>query len=158
MPSRSSDHTLHDSADATRRSDSADKDIHSTLPAPDSVPREGSRSDIQLCWDLLNGNAPNVNVHMGTPVFGVSTGSEEDESTEASEIALQRFVPKQTMGVGAFGVVISVYDQHLQRPAAMKILRPSRGTSSQMIARFLREARTVAPMEHPGIVRVYETV
>ncbi|MCA9057417.1 MAG: serine/threonine protein kinase, partial [Planctomycetaceae bacterium] len=64
-----------------------------------------------------------------------------------------RFDPLQLLGTGASGVVWKVFDLHLNRIVAVKI---SRVTEAANDARFVREARASARLDHPGIVRVLE--
>jgi serine/threonine protein kinase len=59
------------------------------------------------------------------------------------------------LGRGGMGVVYRARDQLLERDVAVKVL--SRTTlSAESEERFLREARTVAQMDHPGIVPVHD--
>ncbi len=64
------------------------------------------------------------------------------------------------LGAGGMGVVYLAEDTVLGRRVALKTVRLMEGsdpTSHQELAeRFLREARIVAQMDHPGIVSVYD--
>jgi serine/threonine protein kinase/TPR repeat protein len=64
------------------------------------------------------------------------------------------------LGAGGMGVVYLAEDTVLGRKVALKTVRLMEGadpTSHQELAeRFLREARIVAQMDHPGIVLVYD--
>lgn len=53
-------------------------------------------------------------------------------------------------------VVYLAEDQALRRAVAVKVLRPGAGEDSVLRKRFLREARVVARLSHPNIVRVYD--
>ena len=44
----------------------------------------------------------------------------------------------------------------LERPAAIKVLRPELREVPEAVQRFLAEARTTAAIRHPGIVEVYD--
>jgi len=58
------------------------------------------------------------------------------------------------LGQGGFGVVYRAEQlRPVQRPVAMKVLRPGMN-SPQIIARFEAERQTLARMEHPGIARL----
>ena len=60
------------------------------------------------------------------------------------------------LGRGGMGEVYEAVDDRLRRPVAIKrVARPSRGFADAR-ARFWREARSLASLDHPGIVRVYE--
>jgi eukaryotic-like serine/threonine-protein kinase len=60
------------------------------------------------------------------------------------------------LGTGGMGIVRRVRDLELRRSMAMKIARPSVMDSSSTFRRFVREARTTAQLQHPGILPVHE--
>ncbi|MCB9551306.1 MAG: SUMF1/EgtB/PvdO family nonheme iron enzyme [Myxococcales bacterium] len=54
------------------------------------------------------------------------------------------------------GVVRKVYDHHLDRTLALKIMRADRLGDPRSRARFLEEARINARLQHPGVVAVHD--
>ena len=60
------------------------------------------------------------------------------------------------VGHGAFGRVFQAYDEQLERAVAIKIPRRSRFQRPEDAEAYLAEARTVARLEHPQIVSVYQ--
>jgi serine/threonine-protein kinase len=66
-----------------------------------------------------------------------------------------RYADIRQLGSGGFAEVRLVFDRKLERPVAMKILRPDvdRGP---MRARFLAEIKLTAVLHHPGIVAVHD--
>lgn len=64
------------------------------------------------------------------------------------------------VGRGGMGEVWAVYDTRLDRRVALKLLRPDllpSGTSGRsVVARFKREARLTARLEHPGVPAVFD--
>ncbi len=56
---------------------------------------------------------------------------------------------------GGMGIVFRATEVGLQRQVALKVLSPDLGLTGRAVARFKREARTVAELEHPNIVPVY---
>lgn len=64
------------------------------------------------------------------------------------------------LGRGAMGVVYRGVDPSLDRPVAIKVIATRMGattvSSQELEARFLREARVAARINHPGVVTVYD--
>ncbi len=61
------------------------------------------------------------------------------------------------LGRGGMGVVYRAVDTLLGRPVALKVVRDSAGADKDDLERFKREAKAIARLDHPGIVKVYET-
>src|SRR5882724_3893722 len=65
----------------------------------------------------------------------------------------------QTLGSGAMGVVYLAYDAVIERKVAVKTIRKEilgQDASSEVSARFRREAMAAGRLSHPGIVAVYD--
>lgn len=62
----------------------------------------------------------------------------------------------RTLGFGGMGHVFLARDNTLGRQVAIKVISEQFGRESDARARFLREARAMASLEHPNVVRVYE--
>ncbi len=62
----------------------------------------------------------------------------------------------EVVGRGAFADVWRAEDVDLNRSVAIKLLRLSMSNSDGATARFFREARTLAKLNHPAIVKVHE--
>jgi|SRR5579872_208682 len=60
------------------------------------------------------------------------------------------------IGAGGMGVVYRATDEHLHRTIALKFLPPALERDPERLARFRNEARTLAALNHPHIVTVYE--
>ena len=59
------------------------------------------------------------------------------------------------LGQGGMGSVYLAEDTTLERRVAVKVLRPEIAADGEARKRFLREARSMAKVEHQGIVSVY---
>ena len=62
----------------------------------------------------------------------------------------------ELIGSGGMAVVYKGVDTLLQRRVAVKVLREGFASDPAFLARFQREARAAANLEHPGIVTVYD--
>lgn len=67
-----------------------------------------------------------------------------------------RFEVRSLAGVGGTSVIYSAWDGEYERPVAIKLLRHDRSVRADSQARFLREAKTMARLDHPNILRIYE--
>ena len=65
---------------------------------------------------------------------------------------MDRYRLTKRLGSGAFGTVWSARDERLDRDVAVKVLPRER----VIHARFEREARAAARLQHPAIVTLYE--
>ena len=57
---------------------------------------------------------------------------------------------------GGMAEVYLAEDVNLQRPLALKVMLSDLAMDETAVARFQREARTVAQLDHPNIVRAYD--
>ena len=69
-----------------------------------------------------------------------------------SAMVMERYRLTKRLGSGAFGTVWSARDERLDRDVAVKVLPRER----VIHARFEREARAAARLQHPAIVTLYE--
>lgn len=60
------------------------------------------------------------------------------------------------LGQGAMGRVFRAHDPILDRDVALKTVAPGLLTGKDTLARFRREARAAARLQHPNIVTIYE--
>ncbi len=58
------------------------------------------------------------------------------------------------LGAGAHGRVFRAHDRALDRPVALKVVKDG-GLGGEVRERFVREARILASLEHPHIVRIH---
>lgn len=62
------------------------------------------------------------------------------------------------LGAGGMGEVYRGFDEALHRWVAVKSVRFERGFGPEVKARFVREARLLSQLDHPGICRVYDLI
>jgi eukaryotic-like serine/threonine-protein kinase len=68
----------------------------------------------------------------------------------------QEFTLGPLLGEGGFAAVFRARDNVLNRDVAVKVLDVELAPSPTVAARFIREAQTVARLEHPHIVPIYK--
>jgi eukaryotic-like serine/threonine-protein kinase len=75
----------------------------------------------------------------------------------AVPVRVGRFEVKKRIGVGGLGVVYEAHDPELDRSVALKLLRAG-GSSARdrSLEGVRREARAMARLTHPNVVRIYE--
>jgi hypothetical protein len=66
-----------------------------------------------------------------------------------------QFTVERELAGGGMGIVFLGHDVTLDRPVAIKVLRPEQATAIG-VERFLREARLLARLRHPNIVPVFQ--
>ena len=62
----------------------------------------------------------------------------------------------EQLGQGGMATVYKAYHAALDRYVALKVLHPAFLADSNFLARFQREAKLVAKLEHPNIVPIYD--
>src|SRR5262245_47346758 len=69
-----------------------------------------------------------------------------------------RFGPYEIAGLlgqGGMGEVYRARDPRLHRDVALKVLPPALAGDPERVARFAREAQTLAALQHPNIAVIY---
>jgi serine/threonine-protein kinase len=72
------------------------------------------------------------------------------------QLGYERYRHAKPLGAGGVGTVSSCYDPNLGRHIALKELHPRLRERCEQRARFFREARITAQLQHPNIMPVYE--
>jgi hypothetical protein len=76
-------------------------------------------------------------------------------SIRAGEVFEGKWRIEGKLGVGGMGAVFLAHDLALDRKVAVKVLARELSNDSEFVARFEREARLTARLEHPNVVPVY---
>src|SRR5262249_26610870 len=63
---------------------------------------------------------------------------------------------EEKIGQGGMAVVYRAYDERLERRVALKLLAPGMTADTAFRARFIRESRAAAAVDHPNIIPVYD--
>ncbi|MCY1062475.1 serine/threonine-protein kinase [Nannocystis sp. SCPEA4] len=70
--------------------------------------------------------------------------------------AAGRYTIERVRGTGAMGTVYEAHDPVLDRTVAVKVLRADLQPTEQRRLRLLREAQSLARIDHPNVVSVYD--
>ena len=90
---------------------------------------------------------------MPTPVTRPVAAGEPLELPAGTRIGDYEVLGK--LGRGGMGVVLLAQDLQLGREVAIKLIHPALTANDGAYRRFVREARTLARIGHPNVVRVY---
>jgi len=106
-------------------------------------------ADCDECRALLSELAQGDAQEDGAPDAG--------EARAASALArrLGRYELLHTIGAGGMGIVYAAHDRELDRRVALKVLRDD-GANAAARTALLREARAMARLAHPNVVRVID--
>jgi serine/threonine protein kinase len=77
------------------------------------------------------------------------------DAADAPDLTGTKYEVLDRIGQGGMGTVYRARDRELGREVALKVIRLPE-SSPDVAARMLREARTLARLEHPGIVPVHD--
>lgn len=75
---------------------------------------------------------------------------------EEMDRVLDGFRVRALIGAGAMGAVYEAVQENLDRVVAIKVLPPELGSDPEFEARFRREARSMAKLNHPNIIQIFD--
>src|SRR5581483_2969409 len=67
-----------------------------------------------------------------------------------------RYVIQEKIARGGMATVYIAHDNRLQRTVALKVMHTGLGDDETFAARFVREARSAAQLDHPNVVAVFD--
>ena len=79
----------------------------------------------------------------------------EELRTRLTGVVAGRYTLKRTLGVGGMGAVFLAEEVGLEREVAIKVLPPKLAEDPSVVARFQREAKTAARLDHAHIIPIY---
>ena len=81
----------------------------------------------------------------------------QSETVETGTLIAGRYRIGALLGRGGMAEVYEGHDDRLQRPVAVKVLRPDMAAREDVRNRFEFEARHAARLSHPNVVGIYDT-
>ena len=76
----------------------------------------------------------------------------------AAPARIGRFHIIDRIAGGGMGVVYSAYDPDLDRRVALKVVHPKRTHDDRAYGRLITEARALAKLDHPNVVKVHDVI
>src|SRR5262245_15061534 len=83
-------------------------------------------------------------------------GEAGDDVAAGHPERIGRYRVERVLGKGGFGLVYLAHDDQLERRVAIKVPHPKLVCRPEAAEAYLTEARTVAGLDHPNIVPVYD--
>lgn len=102
-----------------------------------------------LAWQILAGGEGTTD---GRPTTPLPSKARPGHPAPWEELP-DRYADVEPLGAGGMGRVVRAWDRLLQRPVALKFLRPRESEREQ---RVLAEARAQAQVEHPNVCKVFD--
>jgi formylglycine-generating enzyme required for sulfatase activity/serine/threonine protein kinase len=75
---------------------------------------------------------------------------------QGGQLVLGNYVVLDKLGQGGMGLVLKAQHRRMERVVAIKVLSPSVTKTPAALARFQREVKAAAKLEHPHIVTAYD--
>ena len=90
--------------------------------------------------------------------FGGDNGSADDAFDDGMEVVDLdvRYTIESVLGKGGMGEVLLATDTRLNRKVAIKRILGSAARSKTAVSRFLTEAQSIAALNHPNIVQIFD--
>jgi eukaryotic-like serine/threonine-protein kinase len=119
---------------------------------------------LAACWEGISEEKRDVREHLDRRLARQAVEQRLLTLWQAQQILagrsngfrVDRYLMLDLIGHGGMGRVYLARDTRLNRLVALKILAPERMNNPRAIARFQREARVGAQLQHENLVRIYD--
>jgi len=75
---------------------------------------------------------------------------------QAGDVLGGRYEIQQLLGEGGMGAVYKALDRELDRPVALKLIRPELASNTSMLARFKQELLLSRQVTHKNVIRIFD--
>ncbi len=119
---------------------------------------------LTACWNMISPAKRNDPEHIDRRLARQAVQSNALTLWQAQQLLagrtsgfkVDRYLLLDLIGQGGMGRVYLARDTRLNRRVALKILAPERVNNPRAVARFQREARVGAQLQHENLVRIYD--
>src|SRR5207248_2507453 len=122
----------------------------------------GPPADAPTMVDLGAGNAADAPTLVdGTPITPRAPRSQtfltaQQAILSPGTVLAQRYEILQILGEGGMGAVYKAMDRELNRPVALKVIRPELAGNKAIIDRFKQELLLAREVTHKNVIRIYD--
>jgi serine/threonine protein kinase len=116
----------------------------------------GQAPEVQQAYLNHSGESPSIRADVESLLKNEARESAFDALGSLSGRTLLHYELQEEMGRGSEGVVYKAFDTRLKRWVVIKVLPPIVAEVRDAQRRFIREARCLSALSHPGIVAVYD--
>jgi eukaryotic-like serine/threonine-protein kinase len=125
---------------------------------PDATQLDFSNSYLDPDATMVDANASYVRT--GPPVRPTGTGLKSSQASSpvlrTGDVLGGRYEILQLLGEGGMGAVYKAMDRELNRPVALKLIRPQLAANPSILARFKQELLLAHQVTHKNVIRIYD--
>jgi eukaryotic-like serine/threonine-protein kinase len=90
------------------------------------------------------------------PIDGTPLKMSEADDPLVGTVVAERYLVQKRLGQGGMGRVYLALQVLIDRPCALKIIKPAMARDPDMLVRFQREASNAGRVSHPNVASVYD--
>lgn len=113
-------------------------------------------SDLRRQLDLLQAEHAAIERLLETPSRPATHPAPSHGEPATGGLLQNRYALGELLGSGSYGRAFLAFDQLLKRHVVVKILHAAFAASADTERQFVKEARLLASLDHPRVVRVYD--
>jgi len=140
-----------DSADSHPGVESDGTIIDFPHPPSDAVSADAEATLVDVDATLAEGISPPPSLARGRRRVEINV-----PLLETGEVLAGRYEILQLLGEGGMGAVYKAQDRELNRPVALKLIRPELAANPSIVARFKQELLLSQQVTHKNVIRIYD--